>query len=313
MFHEIEKADDQDPVKPFGICLREARESLGLSLEELSKTLNLKISILEALEKSEVNKLPPSLYVQGYIKAYTKALGISSEKIHVDYLKLVGNEQAFELKPRSTVPSESNSDSPIVKTISILFGALALSAILFGIYTYYSDKIDTIGKATLDGNFDVNLKIPLQKAAIVITQDARIDNDGTLVVGKSADPEIIEEITAEERVKEQAVARDEVPGLVEKIFNTDVASKQDLLIIKATEESWAEIRDDNKERIFFGMLQEDDFLILTGKAPFDVFLGNAVNINIEVNDVEVDMSDYIRANNIAHFKVSEKSNQIVFH
>lgn len=317
MFHEIDKAEDREPVKPFGVCLMEARESLGLSLEELSKTLNLKISILNALEKSEVNKLPPSLYVQGYIKAYTKALGISSEKIHVDYLKLVGNERAFELKPRTTVPAEPNSDSPIVKTISILFVVLALSAILFGVYKYYSDKIDTIERANRNDDYDLNLKIPLKKTTPVITQDARINNDGMLVVGKSVAPEIIEQLTTEvsteEAAKEQVVALDEVPEVAEKILNTDVSSNEDLLIIKAAEESWAEVRDDNKERIFFGMLQEDDFLILTGKAPFDIFLGNAVNIRIEVNDVEIDMSDYIRANNIAHFKVSEKSNQIVFH
>lgn len=53
--------------------------------------------------------------------------------------------------------------------------------------------------------------------------------------------------------------------------------------------------------------------MLSGKAPFDVFLGNALRVNIAINDIDVDMSDYIRANNIAHFKVSEKSNQIVFH
>ena len=83
-------------------------------------------------------------------------------------------------------------------------------------------------------------------------------------------------------------------------------------MIRATEESWAEIRDENKERIYFGMLKADDLLVLSGKAPFDIFLGNAISVGIEVNGVEVDMSDYVRINNIAHFQSFRKikSNRI---
>jgi hypothetical protein len=39
-------------------------------------------------------------------------------------------------------------------------------------------------------------------------------------------------------------------------------------------------------------------------APFDIFLGNAPAVRVTLNDVNVDMTNHTRSNNIAHFKVS---------
>lgn len=295
--------EENESVKPFGICLNEARKSLGLSLDELSRTLNLDIDILQALEDSDVDKLPPAIYVQGYIKAYTKALGISSEEIHADYLQSINRGEKAELRPRSPLPSETDSGTPIVKTFSILLGVLALSAVMFGVYNYYSKKVDIIEPVAIDENI-----LPVQNEIIPIFQDAELTDDGELVVGGQSEQNIEEQADiSDDFIEDQTSEAYEEPS-APKVLSSD-----DSLMIRATEESWAEIRDENKERIYFGMLKADDLLVLSGKAPFDIFLGNAINVGIEVNGVEVDMSDYVRINNIAHFKVSEKSNQIVFH
>ena len=299
----IEDVEENESVKPFGICLNEARKSLGLSLDELSRTLNLDIDILQALENSDIDKLPPAIYVQGYIKAYTKALGISSEEIHADYLQSINREKKVELRPRSPLPSEADSGTPIVKTFSILLGVLALSAAMFGVYNYYSKKVDTIEQVDID-----ELLLPVHNEIIPISQDAELTDDGELIIGGQAEQDITElENISDDFIEDQTSVANDEPS-APKVLSSD-----DSLMIRATEESWAEIRDENKERIYFGMLKADDLLVLSGKAPFDIFLGNAINVGIEVNGVEVDMSDYVRINNIAHFKVSEKSNKIVFH
>ena len=306
----VDEVEENESTKPFGVSLSEARESLGLSLAELSKTLNLDIDLLEALENSDVDKLPPAIYVQGYIKAYTKALNISSEAIHAEYLKSVNKEKTIELKPRSPLPVEANSGTPIVKTFSVLLAVLALAAFLYGVYNYYSNKVDTAESISDESGSEEKINIPMQRETLVITQDAQLGSDDELIVNQPAESSVIEEVVTDEVVAgesvEEVVISQEEPGVA-------LADGADLLRIKATDESWAEVRDDNKNRIYFGMLQVDDFLILKGNAPFDIFLGNAVNVSISVNDVEVDMSDYIRINNIAHFKVSEQSNHIVFH
>ena len=310
MSHE---AEENESAIPFGVCLKEARVSLGLSLDELSKTLNLDIAILEALEKSDVDGLPPAIYVQGYIKAYTKALGISSEAIHADYLRTVNKEKNIELRPRSTLPLETNSETPIVMTFSVLLGVLALSAALFGVYNYYSGKVKTIDQTTVMDDGSEKMIIPQQRQTTVITQDARITDDGELIV---SEPEVLEVTEVPEVLEGEVIEDNADEGSVkpvEKETDVDVVQNEDSLMMRAINNSWVEIRDDNQVRIYYGMLEADDMVELKGKAPFDVFLGNALNVNIAVNDIDVDMSDYIRPNSVAHFKVSEKSNQIVFH
>lgn len=317
---------ETENIKPFGDRLAEARKSLGLTLEELSKTLNLDIKLLESLEHSDVEQLPPPTYVQGYIKAYTKALGISSEDIHADFLKSVSESQDVELQPRSPLPIETTSETPLIKSVSIIFVILAISALAFMIYSYYSGKVDTVDYVLIEKKFNSDSQNEKRDYQSIYEQDDELTASERDVSADDISEGLNESDDALGDVNENKI---DVPEIeMESSLNSSqsdvtavddssaamlVVDNEDSLMIRATTESWAEIRDDNKVRIYYGMLVPEDLRILKGKAPFDVFLGNALHVNIAVNDIDVDMSDYIRANNVAHFKVSEKSNQIVFH
>lgn len=310
MTHE-EDVEENEPVKPFGDRLSEARESLGLSLDELSESLNLDLAILRALESSDVNSLPPAIYVQGYIKAYTKALGISSDAIHVEYLKTVNRDPTIELRPRSPLPTETNSGTPIVKTISVIFGLLALAAVIFGIYSYYAEKVDSI--EVVQENEGTSLSLPLKATTVIL-------DEGETEVGEQRPA--AEPVAAETEVTEspqEVVTKREVEKAAPVVVQQTPVSDQtvvglDRLTLRAIAPSWADIRDAEKTRLYFDMLKEGDEEVLHGKAPFDIFLGHAVSVEVEVNGIPVDTSAYIREiNNTAHFKVSESLNQIIFH
>ena len=174
----VDETDERENTKPFGVCLSEARESLGMSIDELSKTLNLDVALLQALENSDVDKLPPLIYVQGYIKAYTKALGISSVAIHAEYLKLFEEKEEVDLKPRSPLPLETNSGTLSVKILSYLLAFLALSTAVFGVYNYYSNKVDSIESVAIERGSGERMLIPLQNETIEISQDAVLTDDG---------------------------------------------------------------------------------------------------------------------------------------
>ncbi len=82
--------------------------------------------------------------------------------------------------------------------------------------------------------------------------------------------------------------------------------------MSAEQESWAEIIDANDIRLFYGMIKPGKALRLTGQTPFDVFLGNAPVVTLSLNDIDVDMTKYIRSNNIAQFKVSVEEGRLRF-
>ncbi|EGV07353.1 DNA-binding helix-turn-helix protein [Haemophilus pittmaniae HK 85] len=59
----------------FGEQLKQAREALNLSLEDVAKEIRLRPSILQQLENNEfVQKNVPSTFVRGYVRSYAKFL-----------------------------------------------------------------------------------------------------------------------------------------------------------------------------------------------------------------------------------------------
>jgi len=85
------------------------------------------------------------------------------------------------------------------------------------------------------------------------------------------------------------------------------------MVVSADQDCWAEIVDANDIRMFYGMIQPGRDLRLTGQAPFDVFLGNAPAVTLSLNSVAIDMTKYIRSNNIAQFKLSVEDGRARFH
>ena len=64
----------------FGTFLREQREKRQISLAELSHSTKLSVSALKLMEAGNLDDLPPDVFVRGYIRAYAKRVGISSNE-----------------------------------------------------------------------------------------------------------------------------------------------------------------------------------------------------------------------------------------
>lgn len=71
----------------FGEILREKRIESGLGLKETADILRIRYEYLKALEEDEFAKLPPDVYTNGYIRAYSKLLGIDPEPLIKTYME----------------------------------------------------------------------------------------------------------------------------------------------------------------------------------------------------------------------------------
>ena len=71
----------------FGDKLRQTREALNLSLEDVAKAISLRPSILAKLENNEfVQKNIPSTFLRGYVRSYAKFLRIpDAEWAHLTF------------------------------------------------------------------------------------------------------------------------------------------------------------------------------------------------------------------------------------
>ncbi len=58
--------------------LKKAREEAGLSIEDVSKALNIRKQYIKELEKGNLDSLPGKVYIKGYTKMYCEFLGIEA-------------------------------------------------------------------------------------------------------------------------------------------------------------------------------------------------------------------------------------------
>jgi len=69
-------------MKDIGNFLRERREARGISLIEVEKDLKIRKKYLQALEEGNIDAIPGKTYLIGYLRNYSKYLGIDEENVN---------------------------------------------------------------------------------------------------------------------------------------------------------------------------------------------------------------------------------------
>jgi len=65
--------------------LREARERLGLTLEEVERTTRIRIHHLQAIERGELEGLPSPVQARGFLRNYAEFLGLEPGEVMLQY------------------------------------------------------------------------------------------------------------------------------------------------------------------------------------------------------------------------------------
>jgi len=320
-------SDIKDIKYDFGSVLSESRKSQKYTVDEVSRHLKIPEPVILAIEASDIAFLPPPTFAKGYIRAYAKFLEIPEDRVLDLYNRAVPQSVA-KLKSRSNLPNERNSQSPLIKTVTIFLIIAGVAALIYGGFDYYQEKASVLENervSKVPGFTGNSLDSPGISPAI-IEQNAQLTDDDELIVESSATIEKNveeDEVPAEPVISEpakQAAAKPapatDVAPAVEQQADRQTGSideNQDTIEFFAENGSWMEVRDANDKRLFYNLLPEGGSRTLHGTAPFFVSMGNARTTKVVINGLEVDMTDHIRANNTARFKVSSEQQNVIFH
>jgi cytoskeleton protein RodZ len=86
----------EKPTLTFGEELRRERLIRDVSLEEISSSTKISIRLLTALESSDISRLPAPVYSRGFIRAYSRHLGLDPDEMVNAYLADVAPEKSRE-------------------------------------------------------------------------------------------------------------------------------------------------------------------------------------------------------------------------
>lgn len=315
-----ETLNDETQTLSFGEHLYVERKRQNLNAAEVAAAIHLSEAVIDAIDHSDISQLPDPTFVQGYLRAYAKYLGISDVLVLEEYSHSVPHKLESDLQRRSTLPGEASSNTPSVKIITIFLLLVTVLAALYASFDYYKTAIETdVPESSTTGSLDIPES----------TEDPSDDSYSVEMQEKinlpDLSPETVEQQTVASDVKQVSskviAEQDKTDEIQEKARPVDVGATNDVLIegkdtidLLAEQVSWVEVTDAGGVVLYYDLMQQDQYLTFKGAAPFKVFLGNAPQVKVKINDIDVNIQKYIRSDkNTAYFKISVDQQQVVFH
>ena len=72
-----------------GRTLKQIRERIGVDLKAISRETKINPRILQEIEEEAFEKLPPVVYLKGFLRAYAQSLGLDPPKVIEGYLQFL--------------------------------------------------------------------------------------------------------------------------------------------------------------------------------------------------------------------------------
>lgn len=274
-----------------------ARNEAALSQVDVAEQINLPLRTIKALETDDFENLPEATYVCGYLRNYARVVGINA-----DLLVNTFKEQHYQETEVVTPIRSKQSYDP-----AILWSTAAVFTILVGLVVTWwlesnqdvSPKIEVVsneqpligGTQTPAQNAEVETKSIMSEPKVVAESSAPVSENQELSIDSA-----IETITSDTQQTMDDMSRNS--NLI--TLNDDVQ----MLTVTYVEKSWTEITDADANTLMQGLIEPGVVRNLSGKPPFEVFLGNSPGVVIEVNGLYFDHSQYNRSNRTARFQVS---------
>jgi cytoskeleton protein RodZ len=74
----------------FGEKLKQEREKRKITLEEISSSTKIGTRMLQALEEDKFNQLPGGIFNKGFVRAYSRCVGLDEDQTVAEYLQASG-------------------------------------------------------------------------------------------------------------------------------------------------------------------------------------------------------------------------------
>lgn len=104
--HKNKKMETDPGDISLGSLLKRTREERNIDLDEAVRVTRIRRHSLDALENEEWDKLPPQVFVKGFLRSYAEFLGLDKEMVINSYLRTPSFQKhkpqaSIEIKPRT--------------------------------------------------------------------------------------------------------------------------------------------------------------------------------------------------------------------
>jgi cytoskeletal protein RodZ len=114
----------------FGASFKQARESKGISLDQIASETRISTRFLRAIEAEEFHLLPGGIFNRGFVRAYAEKVGLDPDQAVAEYERLAEDRPA-----EGTPDTKPEPEKKQHRLYPIAIGALILLIIVFYVVT----------------------------------------------------------------------------------------------------------------------------------------------------------------------------------
>ena len=300
--------ENEEKSPEFGRYLRTHRRSKGISLEVVSQKTKITVAILRQLEDEALDKLPAPAFVKGFIHAYAEVVGVDAQEAIRRYEEtlapLVKSESASAALPLDSLRTvDRRSWRPLIWAG---LGCLLFGVTAFFLIRYFNAPEETppremvsAAQTTDQGEEPVEAPLPSETKSTDSEEIAHRDEEIPEVETVLTQADIPATVAEEESVKvgapdtlPQAPIPDaqEAAAAPQETITTESAPavEEMVLDITAIERTWLRVTID-QERTKEVTIDPQDKITLKAQKQFDLFIGNAGGIKLELDGKAVDV------------------------
>ncbi len=289
-----------------GSRLRRARESLGLSAEDVAGELRLSVSQIKALEQDDYTDLPGATYVRGYLRSYARLVKVDEDSV-LPPLQPEPLARSMNAIARP-VQRQARSSDRWVRLMSYSLGLLLIALVVVwwrsqGGFDFEKELLAELPSLTVekgDSDRTVADSSPRQEATIRITAataEAETKQSPSRLTEPDGPAANMRTTTTTADQPNALPQRERVtpPAVLTRASRESqaaLASQSGRIVLTFSQSSWAEIRDASNERLLHQSFHPGREVAVEGTPPFSVFLGNAGGVRMEYNGETFDITPH---------------------
>ena len=286
-----QEQNDQTTKSPdllVGSILREAREKLGMSIEDIAVQTKLAPRQIQALEAEDLSKLPELAFVRGFIRSYAKILRLDVRDL-LNTFDETNKGLAGFAPPSVGVPYSDGSGVYKQNLIWLGLGILLfVLAIIFAVKNYTDPVTKTRGQQDASS-----------VSASNSTQDAGAESilDQTKTQGKvKLHPNSVE-FKPFNLSSIEPINLSETPAIIP----LDSPLNPGELHVEFDEESRLEVKDRDGNILTYMIYEPGSDDVINGNMPFSVLIGHAATSRLYFENQEVDLAPHTNSlTDVAH-------------
>ncbi|NOI29993.1 cytoskeleton protein RodZ [Vibrio coralliilyticus] len=318
-------AEQQTPVQEenkieAGTILKQKREELGLTQQQVADRLRLRRSIIENIELNQFESEQVATFTRGYLRSYARVVGIK-ESVVLCALDDCGEAQHEEHEMQS-FSQKTNKEKHDSRIMTLTWGIFAIIVGISSVWWWQNQENSAVELTTAtEQEMKIEQELAENKELDFAAVEPSLINESpegqqvveqpleevtTPVETAMAEPEIVEQPTevaqeitepaepevVTEQVTEPVVVAEQKQPEKESANSSAPAIVANLLEMSFSDDCWIQVKDATGKTLATGIKKAGQDLQVSGERPYKVILGAPENVSMTLSSEPVDLSGY---------------------